>query len=63
MYVLQASQADEVMIRCYQDLSRQLGVALRHEDRRCNYLNSQKDIMMHIQDEVATMPEGETSLL
>lgn len=46
------------MISCYQDLARQLAVALRHEEKRCGYLHSQKDLMIQTVDEVATMTEG-----
>ena len=51
-----------MLVMCYQDLAKQIAVALRHEEKRCNYLNQQKDIMSAIQDEMATMPEGKYAI-
>ena len=46
------------MVAGYFDLAKQLSVSLRHEERRCGYLNRQKNIMLSIYDEMTTMPEG-----
>jgi len=35
-----------------------LTVALRHEERRCQYLSTQAKIMATVHDEVASLPEG-----
>lgn len=56
--MLQASAADESLINCYQDLTKQLALALRHENKRCDYLDQQKNLMMAIQEEATTVPEG-----
>ena len=55
--MFQAS-SDEGLIASYQDLAKQIALALRHEEKRCDFLNIQKAQMMAIRDEVATMPEG-----
>lgn len=38
---------------CYYDLSKILGVALRHEEKRCGYLSSQIKDMLYIHDTMA----------
>jgi len=38
---------------CYYDLSKILGVALRHEEKRCAYLSSQIKDMLYIHDTMA----------
>lgn len=38
---------------CYYDLSKVLGVALRHEEKRCGYLSSQIKDMLYIHDTMA----------
>lgn len=38
---------------CYYDLSKVLGVALRHEEKRCAYLSSQIKDMLYIHDAMA----------
>ena len=52
------STANKLLIRSYQDLAKQLAVALQHEENRCGYLDSQKGMMTTIHEEMATMPEG-----
>ena len=32
-------------------------MALKHEERRCQYLSTQVKIMTTVQDEIATLPE------
>ncbi|KAH3779850.1 hypothetical protein DPMN_157658 [Dreissena polymorpha] len=46
------------VVSCYQDLAKQITVALKHEERRCQYLSTQAKIMATVHDEVASMPEG-----
>jgi len=57
VFVLKASAADDTMITCYQSLSKQLAVALRHEEKRAGYLETQKNTMVSVQEEVATATE------
>ncbi|XP_071814720.1 GATOR1 complex protein NPRL3-like [Apostichopus japonicus] len=45
------------LIQCYQDLSKRLAVALKHEERRCGYLSRQAVVVHTTMDEVAAMPE------
>ncbi|CAH1794229.1 unnamed protein product [Owenia fusiformis] len=51
------SNAHTSLINSYHDLAKQIAIALRHEERRCSYLNREKDIMVAVQDELASMPE------
>lgn len=46
------------VISCYQELAKQLTVALKHEEKRCQYLSTQAKIMSTVHDEVASLPEG-----
>lgn len=62
MLIFQANVTSSV-INCYTDLVKQITVAIHHEEERCQYLSSQAKIMLSIHDEVAAMPEGETSCL
>lgn len=34
-------------VKCYYDLSKRLGKALRHEEKRCSYLTEEMKIMVH----------------
>ncbi|XP_072167611.1 GATOR1 complex protein NPRL3-like [Diadema setosum] len=56
VFVLQAS-ADWSLVHCYQDLSKRLALALKHEEKRCGYLSHQALIMVRAEDEVAGQPE------
>ncbi|XP_052791015.1 GATOR complex protein NPRL3-like [Mya arenaria] len=56
MFVLQASFGPWV-VSCYQDLAQQITVALRHEERRCQYLSTQAKVMTTVHDEVTSLPE------
>ncbi|XP_063962050.1 GATOR1 complex protein NPRL3-like [Lytechinus pictus] len=56
VFVLQAS-ADWSLVHCYQDLSKRLALALKHEEKRCGYLSHQAVIMVRAEDEVAGQPE------
>ena len=42
---------------CYQDLAKQVTVALKHGERRCQYLSTQAKIMTTVHDDIATLPE------
>lgn len=33
-------------VKCYYDLSKRLGKALRHEEKRCSYLTEEMKIMV-----------------
>jgi len=55
--VLQAG-AGEFVISAYQELARQLSVALMHEERRCGYFTKQKLRMWALQDDTSASPEG-----
>ncbi|XP_064625379.1 GATOR1 complex protein NPRL3-like [Lineus longissimus] len=56
VFALRTNVAASV-INCYHDLAKQIAVALRHEQTRCNYLSQQKSIMWGIQDDIASLPE------
>ncbi|KAJ8037964.1 GATOR complex protein NPRL3 [Holothuria leucospilota] len=45
------------LVQCYQDLSKRLAVAMKHEERRCGYLSRQAVVVHTTMDEVAAMPE------
>lgn len=51
--------ASHSIVKCYYDLSKRLGVALRHEERRCGYLSQETKTMVMAHDEVAARPELE----
>ncbi|XP_021939358.1 GATOR complex protein NPRL3 isoform X2 [Zootermopsis nevadensis] len=51
--------ASHSIVKCYYDLSKRLGVALRHEERRCGYLSQETKTMVMAHDEVSARPEGE----
>ncbi|XP_045213441.1 GATOR complex protein NPRL3-like [Mercenaria mercenaria] len=55
-FVLQATHGPWI-VSCYQDLAKQLTVALKHEEKRCHYLSTQAKIMTTVFDEVASLPE------
>ncbi|XP_011257640.1 GATOR complex protein NPRL3 isoform X2 [Camponotus floridanus] len=52
VFALQA-QASHSIVRCYYDLSKRLGIALRHEERRCGFLTDEIKIMVSTHDEIA----------
>ncbi|XP_072044345.1 GATOR1 complex protein NPRL3-like isoform X1 [Amphiura filiformis] len=56
VFVLHAS-ADNSLVQCYQDLSKRLALALKHEQRRCGYLSHQAITMVSVYDEVMALPE------
>ncbi|CAL4132605.1 unnamed protein product [Meganyctiphanes norvegica] len=47
------------IVSCYHDLSMRLGLALRHEEYRCNFLSTQAKIMLQAHDEVGQLPEDQ----
>jgi len=49
------------VISAYQDLAKQISVALMHEERRCGYFTRQKLRMWALQDDISTSPEGTTT--
>ncbi|XP_043274913.1 GATOR complex protein NPRL3 isoform X2 [Venturia canescens] len=59
VFALQA-QADQSVVKCYYDLSKRLGIALRHEEKRCGFLKDEIKMMVLTHDEVATR-SGEES--
>lgn len=59
VFALQA-QASHSIVRCYYDLSKRLGIALRHEERRCGFLTDEIKIMVSTHDEIAGRSEGES---
>jgi len=50
--------AGEFVIAGYQELAKQISVALMHEERRCGYFTKQKLRMWALQDDTSTPPEG-----
>ncbi|XP_015439288.1 PREDICTED: nitrogen permease regulator 3-like protein [Dufourea novaeangliae] len=59
VFALQA-QASHSIVKCYYDLSKRLGIALRHEEKRCGFLTEEIKIMVSTHDEVATRSESES---
>ncbi|EFN77603.1 GATOR complex protein NPRL3 [Harpegnathos saltator] len=59
VFALQA-QASHSIVRCYYDLSKRLGIALRHEEKRCGFLTEEIKMMVSTHDEVAGRSEGES---
>lgn len=43
------------MVSCYHDLSKRLGIALRHEEYRCQFLSTEAKIMLAAHDEVVLL--------
>ncbi|CAH0386603.1 unnamed protein product [Bemisia tabaci] len=56
VFALQAI-ASHSIVKCYYDLSKQLGIALRHEEQRCGYVSEEMKTMIAIHDATATRPE------
>ncbi|KAK0180144.1 hypothetical protein PV327_005815 [Microctonus hyperodae] len=54
------AQADQSVVKCYYDLSKRLGIALRHEEKRCGFLSDEIKMMVSTHDEVATRSEEES---
>lgn len=62
VFALQA-QANNSVVKCYYDLSKRLGIALKHEERRCDYLSNEIKLMVSTHDEIATRTEEEVDTL
>lgn len=56
VFALKATINHDV-VNCYHDLSKRLGIALRHEEYRCQFLSSQAKIMLAAHDEATQLPE------
>ncbi|KAG7158618.1 GATOR complex protein NPRL3-like [Homarus americanus] len=56
VFALKATLNHDV-VNCYHDLSMRLGLALRHEEYRCQFLSSEAKIMLAAHDETSTSPE------
>ncbi|CAG9583291.1 unnamed protein product [Danaus chrysippus] len=54
VFALQAS-ASHSIVKCYYDLSKRLGKALRHEEKRCSYLTEEMKIMLAAHDEISAL--------
>ncbi|XP_063828673.1 GATOR complex protein NPRL3 [Ostrinia nubilalis] len=54
VFALRAS-ASHSIVKCYYDLSKRLGKALRHEEKRCSYLTEEMKIMLAAHDEVSAL--------
>lgn len=52
VFALQAV-ANHSIVKCYYDLSKRLGVALRHEEKRCGYVTDQMRQIILVHDEVS----------
>lgn len=59
VFALQASASHSV-VKCYYDLSKRLGKALRHEEKRCCYLTEEMKIMLAAHDEVSALDTENT---
>ncbi|XP_052749572.1 GATOR complex protein NPRL3 [Galleria mellonella] len=60
VFALQAS-ASHSIVKCYYDLSKRLGKALRHEEKRCSYLTEEMKIMLAAHDEVSALDSENNS--
>lgn len=47
------SYANHSIVKCYYDLSKRIGTALKHEEKRCCYVTNQTKEMIAAHDEVA----------
>jgi len=50
--------ASHSVVKCYYDLSKRLGIALKHEEKRCCYVTNQSRDMITVHDEVAQKRES-----
>ncbi|KAI8432307.1 hypothetical protein MSG28_004727 [Choristoneura fumiferana] len=60
VFALQAS-ASHSIVKCYYDLSKRLGKALRHEEKRCSYLTEEMKTMLAAHDEVSALDSESNS--
>ncbi|CAK1543169.1 unnamed protein product [Leptosia nina] len=54
VFALQAS-ASHSIVKCYYDLSKRLGKALTHEEKRCSYLTEEMKIMLAAHDKISAL--------
>lgn len=47
------SFANHSIVKCYYDLSKRLGIALKHEEKRCCYVTLQTKEMIAAHDEIS----------
>lgn len=53
VFALKAS-TDYAIVKCYHDLSRRIGICIRHEEKRCCYFVEQMKLMMLEHDMITT---------
>lgn len=41
----------DFLVKCYHDLSKRMGIALKHEEQRCGYVSEQTQVMMTAHDD------------
>ncbi|XP_013420163.1 GATOR complex protein NPRL3-like [Lingula anatina] len=51
------AQVKNSVVAAYHELTQKLALSFHHEEQRCGYLNTQKNLMQGIQEEVTTLPE------
>ncbi|KAK4313039.1 hypothetical protein Pmani_015561 [Petrolisthes manimaculis] len=56
VFALKANLNHDV-VNCYHDLSMRLGLALRHEEYRCQFLSTQAKLMLSAHDDASQLPE------
>lgn len=59
-FALQAT-ASHSIVKCYYDLSKRLGVAMRHEEKRCKYITQETKTMVTAHDEIAAHGDHQES--
>ncbi|KAF7271183.1 GATOR complex protein Nprl3 isoform X2 [Rhynchophorus ferrugineus] len=50
--------ASHSVVKCYHDLSKRIGIILRHEEKRCGYISEQTQTMMAAHDDSCTNNNG-----
>lgn len=50
-----------ILVKCYYELSKRLGIALLYEENKSGYLSKEMKSMLKIHDEVASVEEQENS--
>ncbi|CAH0555277.1 unnamed protein product [Brassicogethes aeneus] len=55
VFALQALASHSV-VKCYHDLSKRMGIALKHEEKRCGYISDQTQTMTSAHDDGYTSP-------
>ncbi|KAK9511694.1 hypothetical protein O3M35_000307 [Rhynocoris fuscipes] len=62
VFALQAS-ASHSIVKCYYELSKRLGTALKQEEKRCGYVNSQVKMMISAHDDCGRSDDSESENL